>query len=598
MTTSSNLHRSPSPDLPPPDEGGLRPPPGLSFWRRVWWWFDFLILVKIARLRFVAILLVIGLIITQWDTLIAYYEKWTRPAVDAAVAGGAFEWFCPMHPSIIRDNPKDKCPICFMPLSKRKKGDTAKADPLPPGIVSRVQLSPYRVVLAGVSTWRVDYVPLAREVVLPGLVEFNEREQRSVPAWVDGRIDKLLVNETGQMVEKDDVLAEIYSRDLVVTAQNLITASKANNPDFVLDSRTRLERLGIDKKQIDEILATGQAPTHLKIRSPIGGHVIQKFVREGQYVQEGMPLYEIADLSKVWIQAQVYEDDISLLPASQVHPQTPDAEKRAVVATTRAFPNEEFHGTLSFIYPHVDQATRTLSVRFEIDNPDHKLRPGGTATVRLHVAPRQITALAFAGMTDEQKDQLDKGYCLAVPASAIIDTGDQKIVYRQASPGVFEGVRVSVGPKMHDPSGIAFLPVTSGLNLGDEIVTSGSFLIDAETRLNPAAGSIYFGGSSGAKSPSSSTVRTTTPEDPAAKITAALAKLPPADKSLAEQQRHCAVLSESRLGSMGVPLKLTLGGETVFLCCAGCKDQALASPDRTIAKAKELRSRPREGAQP
>src|SRR5439155_11939247 len=113
----------------PPDEGGLRPPPGLSYWQRVWWWFDFIILVKLARLRFVAILVVIGVVITQWDLLSAYYEKWTRPAAGSgdphltSAGGGAFEWFCPMHPSVVRDNPKDKCPICFMPLSKRKKGE-------------------------------------------------------------------------------------------------------------------------------------------------------------------------------------------------------------------------------------------------------------------------------------------------------------------------------------------------------------------------------------------------------------------------------------------------------------------------------------------
>src|SRR5947207_6298579 len=96
----------------PADEGGLRPPPGLSFWRRVWWWFDFVILVKIARLRFVAILIIIGVIITQWDLLIAYYDKWTRPAGVAQAATSEYEWFCPMHPSVIRDNPRDKCPIC------------------------------------------------------------------------------------------------------------------------------------------------------------------------------------------------------------------------------------------------------------------------------------------------------------------------------------------------------------------------------------------------------------------------------------------------------------------------------------------------------
>src|ERR1700681_161789 len=136
------------------DEGGLRAPPELKGWRKAWWWFDFIILVKLARLRFVGVLLVIGLVITQWDTLVAYHDRWTRPAGTAAAAGGDIEYFCPMHPAVVRDNPKEKCPICFMPLSKRKKGES-HVEALPPGVVNRVQLSPYRVVLAGVSTWPV-----------------------------------------------------------------------------------------------------------------------------------------------------------------------------------------------------------------------------------------------------------------------------------------------------------------------------------------------------------------------------------------------------------------------------------------------------------
>jgi Cu(I)/Ag(I) efflux system membrane fusion protein len=554
----------------------------------MWWWFDFLILVKLARLRFVAILMVIGLVITQWDLLIAYYEKWTRPAGAAAVSGSGFEWFCPMHPSIVRDNPKDKCPICFMPLSKRKKGEATEAESLPAGVVSRVQLSPYRVVLAGVATWRVDYVPLSREVVAAGLIEFNERGQKTVPARIKGRIDELLVNETGQMVEAGDVLASIYSPDLLVTVQNLLQSQRAGNKELARDAQTRLELLGIDQPQIEEISRTGKANTHLKIRSPMSGHVIQKYVREGQYVEEGMPLYDVADLSTVWIQAQIYEDDIALLPVSS-------RDKLAVTATTRAFPNEEFHGTLKFIYPHVDQSTRTLTVRFEIDNPEHKLRPGGTATVRLFIAPKQVSSLVYVGISDEQEQQLSSGQVVAVPQSAVIDTGDQKIVYRQTSPGVFEGVRVTLGPKMVDPNGVVFLPVLTGLSVGDQIVTSGSFLVDAETRLNPAAGSIYFGGSSGAKGSSGgTTVRATTPEDPDAKIAAALGAVPAADRALAEQQGTCPILPNSRLGSMGTPVKLTLQGETVFLCCPGCKDQATANAGKTVERVKELRSRPQQ----
>ncbi len=102
-------------------EGGLRTPPGLRGIRKFWWWFDFVILVKLARLRFIGVLVVIGLVIVYWDTLTAYYDKWTRPDGEEQAASSDVEWFCPMHPGVVRDNPKEKCPICFMPLSKRKK---------------------------------------------------------------------------------------------------------------------------------------------------------------------------------------------------------------------------------------------------------------------------------------------------------------------------------------------------------------------------------------------------------------------------------------------------------------------------------------------
>src|SRR5260370_19252123 len=143
-----------------------------------------------------------------------------------------------MHPSVVRDNGKEKCPICFMPLSKRKKGDTHE-EGLPAGVVNRVQLSPYRVVLAGVHTYQVDYQPLSKEITAVGYVEFNERAVKNVSARVKGRIDTLTVNETGQMVDAGDVLASLYSPDMNVTMQNLLDAQKRRNRELVETSQSR-----------------------------------------------------------------------------------------------------------------------------------------------------------------------------------------------------------------------------------------------------------------------------------------------------------------------------------------------------------------------
>jgi len=583
-------HGSP---VQPDDEGGLRAPPELAGWRKAWWWFDFIILVKLARLRFIAVLAAIGVVITQWDLLSAHYDKWTRPAARAAAAAGDSEWFCPMHPTVIRDNNKEKCPICFMPLSKRKKGDSHE-EALPAGVVNRVQLSPYRVVLAGIHTFRVDYQPLSKEITAVGYVEFNERAVKNVSARVKGRIDTLDVNETGQMVDEGDVLASLYSPELNVTMQNLLDAQKRGNRDLLESGKSRLQLLGISNDQIDDVLKSGKANTHLKIRSPLTGHVIKKYVREGQYVDEGTPLYDIADLSTVWIQAQIYEDDLAFLPAEQAHKPGTQLfnDPLAVTATTRAYPDEAFHGLLTFIYPHVDQQTRTVTVRFELDNPGHRLRPGTTATVRVRVPPREIRALTQAvGLDPEiyKLDLLDQGLVVAVPETSVIDTGNQTIVYRQTLPGVYEGVKVDLGPRMSGPDDVPFFPVLRGLLPGEIVVTAGSFLVDAETRLNPAAGSIYFGGSSGSKSGSSggSTVRPSTPEDTDAKITQALARLSDDDRRIAKEQQFCPVLPDSRLGSMGVPVKLVLDGQTVFVCCDGCKKGALKDPQETLAKVKQ-----------
>lgn len=586
--------RPPGESQVPPniDEGGLRAPPDLSGWRKAWWWFDFLILVKLARLRFIAVLGVIGLVITQWELLLAYYDKWTRPATaDAGPMSGDVEWFCPMHPAVVRDNPRDKCPVCFMPLSKRKKG-ASQDEALPAGIVSRVQLSPYRVVLAGVQTIQADYQPLTKQIDAVGYIEFDERGQRTVSARINGRIDKLYVNETGQMVEEGTDLALLYSPEMIVSEQNLLDARRrTNNADFSGAAR-RLELLGVSRDQVDEILQTGKVSTDIKVRSPIAGHVIKKYVREGQYVQEGMPLYELADLSTVWIQGQVYEDDLEFLPVDHIH-KSSQADCLPVVATTRAFPDQPFYGTLAFVYPHVDQETRTITVRFEVANPDHHLRPGSTATVMIQVPIKQLPMFEpVAAAGGEGQQMLEAGRVLAVPEAAVIDTGSQKIVYRETLPGVFEGVRVQLGPRMTGPHNGNWFPVLSGLNKGDAIVASGSFLVDAETRLNPAAGSIYFGGSGGAKGSAGVTgVRPSTPEDEESKLAAVLTKLPPEDRRLVAEQGCCPVLTDNKLGSMGVPLKVMVAGQPVFVCCGGCRKEALDHPQKTLAKVAELKRR-------
>ena len=532
-------------------------------------------LTVLARLRFVAILGVIGLAIVKWDLLVAYYEKYGRPVASASVDDPNSEYFCPMHPSIVRETNKEKCPICFMPLSKRKKGE-GEGEPLPAGVVSRVQLTPYRVVLAGVKTVPVAYQPLTKEVTTVGTVEFDERGLKHVASRVKGRIDTLVVNETGQRVAKGDELARLYSPDLVVTVQNLLDARRANNARLEQVARERLELWGIASDQIDQILLTGKPVTHITVRSPIDGFVIKKYQTEGRYVDEGTPLYDVADLDTVWIEARVYEDDFSFLPAGMG--EVAKANRMPVSATTPAYPGEAFAGTLSFLYPHVDERTRTLTVRFELDNAKRRLKPGMTATVSLTISPEKLAERAGAS----SRLKFDAGRVLAVPEASVIDTGANKLVYREDSPGVYEGVSVDLGPRLSGPKGATYYPVYSGLDAGQIVVAAGSFLIDAETRLNPAAASIFIGGSGGGAKPGPS-VRPSTPDDPDSTVSAVLAKLPREDQFLAEKQRFCPVQDE-RLGSMGVPKKLMIDSKSVFVCCKGCEKAAQETPAETLAK--------------
>ncbi len=534
-----------------------------------------------ARLRFIALLALIGAGFMYKDRIAAELDKWFRPRPGgAATASADSEYWCPMHPTIVRDH-SDNCPICGMPLSKRKKGGRGKSDEaLPPGIVSRVQLSPYRVAAAGIQTVPVSYQPLTKEINTVGFVEFDQRRLARISVRVTGkgRIDKLYVDVTGETIKKGQPLALLYSPDLVIAVQDLLRARNSNDASLQQMAREKLALWGIDGEQIDAIVKAGKPITQVTIRSPISGHVIKKYQVEGDYVEEGARLFDLVDLHNVWIEAQVYEDDVALMKVGL-----------PVSATTKSFPAREFTGRLAFIHPHLDAGTRTLKVRFDMENPNHELRPGMYAAVNIRVPADQLNLLP-GDATEEQKSSHAKGLVLAVPEQAVIDTGRRKIVYRETEPDLFEGVEVQLGPRCG-----TFYPVIHGLQAGDRIATAGSFLIDAETRLTAGAGSIYFGASGGATAGGSKSataaVRPSASRDEEDRIRFVLARLSPQDRLLAESQQFCPVLADNRLGSMGAPQKVMVNGEAVFLCCKGCITDALAKPEATLNRIKEFKDR-------
>jgi len=576
-----------------------------------WQKFRLVGLVILKRVRFIAVLASVGVFIGYWDTVMNYWEKWTQPrSVASHQLEPGQEFYCPMDPQVIRSTYEPngdvpKCPICGMPLSTRKKGEAAK---LPEGITGRVQLSPERIQLAGIKTVAVDYRPVAKQTKTVGYVTFDESRLSRIVTRVDGYVEKLYVNETYTVVHKGDPLAEVYSPELYSTARELVLATRDGGvADLAVAARNKLLLLGVSHQEIDGIVASGQPSPRLVIRSPQEGYVVDKKIVVGASVEAKMTLFEVADLSTVWVEADVYEKDIPFLQVGQ-----------RVEATVEACPHRIFTGKLALIHPQLETTTRTNRIRLKLDNPQHELRPGMFATVRINTPLESIEPYKSIAATSGRVVLTGLGEAnappqyefLCVPERAVIDTGSKKVVYVEREPGMFEGVEVELGPRQGE-----LYPVIKGLSPGDKVAAAGGFLIDAETRLNPAAASTYFGASGGPQSggyPSAPSAPSRRPSDqtpdqgkpdsrqPQPQPTVAVAaptgddlknieQLPEADRRLALAQRICPVTGAA-LGSMGVPVKITLRGQPVFLCCKGCVGKAKRSPDEVLKKLAEVTS--------
>ena len=376
---------APAPDTPEPA--------GSSTAVRIWT----LIRIVNVRLRFVFLMVLVGVIVGYWENLANYYDRWTRPGREAVAreSAEATEYYCPMHPNIVRSRP-GQCPICGMPLSERAK---AAAKPLSQGALARVELTPLQVEMGRIGTSEIGYRALSREIRTVGIVDYDETRRAVLTAWIKGRIDKLFVDFVGQRVKKGDPLASIYSPDLLIAQGELLSAvrslkqakddaglTRSMAESLVESSRKKLLLWGITPAQIEEIIRRGSADTHLTIYAPIPGIVTEKNVLEGRYVQEGENLYTVADLSRVWMEVKIFEDQIAGVTVGT-----------AVEVTSTAYPEETFVGKVTFVAYAVEPATRTISARVEIENPDYKLKPGmyAWAVIRLPVGAGDAVGRRF-----------------------------------------------------------------------------------------------------------------------------------------------------------------------------------------------------------
>ncbi|MCE9637937.1 MAG: efflux RND transporter periplasmic adaptor subunit [Planctomycetes bacterium] len=475
-----------------------------------------------VRLRFIGLLILVMFVAATWDDIVAHVERWTHAGShEHGPAETGVEWFCPMHPHVIRDEP-GACPICGMPLSKRVKGEATK---LPDGVRARVSLSPYRVAQAGVRTTIADWRPLEREVSTVGFLEFDERKLARIAARFPGRVT--YVNPeivTGAHVEKGQPVLTIWSPEIFSAEAAFVNAQGALplTPDAAASrdsARKKLVAWGLTDEQIDAVAKAGTAFETVNVLAPSTGVVTKRSVVAGDYVQEGSALFDIADLSQVWLLARVYEEDLPLVTAG-----------RKVVAVATAWRDQPFEGTVAFVEPTVDRASRTVGVRVELPNADGRLRPGMfvTATIRVPMAdvepwrsatkpppgpPRTVYECPMHSVVRDEPGECSEcggmklipreipggpqaADVLAIPETAVVDTGRARVVYIESSPGVFDAHEVVLGPRAG-----AFYPVIRGVAPGARIATAGSFLLDAETRLDPAAAGTYFGASGSPSSP-------------------------------------------------------------------------------------------------
>ncbi|MFQ5692570.1 MAG: efflux RND transporter periplasmic adaptor subunit, partial [Nitrospinota bacterium] len=328
-----------------------------------------------------------------------------------------------------------------------------------------VKLNVTKQQLIGVQTSTVASMALEKTIRTVGKVAYDETRMTDVNLKIGGWIEKPFVDYTGKPVRKGQPLLTIYSPDLVSTQEEYLlavqTLEKVRNsrlPDAVRGakalveaSRRRLLLWDITEGQISRLARTGRPQTNLTIESPVSGFVVQKKIVEKMYVKPGMSLYRIADISTVWIEADIYESDLPFVKVGQ----------RATI-TLPYGGGRVLQGRITFIYPFMDPATRTVKVRLSFPNPGARLKPEMYANVEI---------------------RNKGGKKLAVPESAVLHSGVRNLVFVDRGKGMFEPREVKLGPKMD-----GHYMVLKGLSAGEKVVTSANFLIDSESRLMAATG--------------------------------------------------------------------------------------------------------------
>ena len=356
-------------------------------------------------------------------------------------------WTCAMHPQIRLDHP-GKCPICGMELILLNQYGGSKIDP------NAVYFSKEAMELANVSTSIVSHQKPVKEVRLYGKIQADERLLQNQVAHVSGRIEKLMVNFTGEPIRKGQLLAMIYSPDLITAQQELLEAakSKLSQPEIYEASKEKLMQWMLTDRQIAQIESSGRVKMNFEVYSNTSGIVTAKRVATGDHVSEGSVLFEVANLSSVWVLFDAYESDLPFLKVGN-----------AITFTVQAMPGISYSANILFIDPVIDPVNRVAKVRVEVSNTGGKLKPEMFAN-----------GIVKANLNEYRNK-------LVIPRSAVLWTGKRSIVYvkqPKATEINFKMREIELGPML----GNSYV-VESGLNEGEEIVTDGTFSVDAAAQL-------------------------------------------------------------------------------------------------------------------
>ncbi|MBB6328064.1 Cu(I)/Ag(I) efflux system membrane fusion protein [Algoriphagus iocasae] len=355
-------------------------------------------------------------------------------------------WTCSMHPQVKQNEP-GSCPICGMELIPLESDDES-IDPL------AISMSPTAMQLANVQTAIVGNSGGNKSVKLSGKVQADERLNYTQTSHIPGRIEELKVNFTGEFISKGQVIASIYSPELTTAQNELLQASKIQDsqPELFQAAKNKLKNWKVSDEKISEILNRNTILRNFPIRANVSGYVTAKLANLGDHLMQGQAIYEVADLSRVWVLFDIYETDLSWIQVGD-----------EIEYSIQSLPGETFKGKISYIDPLIDPASRVAKARIEVSNPKGKLKPEMFASGTIKAGLKANSAT------------------LSVPKSAVLWTGKRSVVYvkNTSENGIsFKLREVTLGPSLGDT-----YIIEDGLEIGEEIAINGTFSIDAAAQL-------------------------------------------------------------------------------------------------------------------